>query len=123
MTLLILSGNVDVSAKYRGSNDSVSFKLSSLASTLDHWKNWALASQNNNNNNNTPTIVQLVRPGRQSPGVIQEFVGTAKLAYEAGFKGGELHGAHGYLLSHFYHQHPIFAQTPTVTQLPSSQRS
>jgi 2,4-dienoyl-CoA reductase-like NADH-dependent reductase (Old Yellow Enzyme family) len=145
MTLLIPSGNVDVSAKYRGSNDSVGFKLSSPASTLDHWKKWALASQNNN----TPTIVQLVHPGRQSPrkngnrglteqtisasavplklgeglverllsmlvfgtpremtqeeiyGVVQEFVGTAKLAYEAGFKGIQLHGAHGYLLSQF----------------------
>lgn len=33
--------------------------------------------------------------------VVQEFKGTAKLAYESGFKGVELHAAHGYLLSQF----------------------
>ena len=33
--------------------------------------------------------------------VVQQFVTAAKLAYESGFKGIELHGAHGYLLSQF----------------------
>ncbi|KAF2187727.1 flavin oxidoreductase [Zopfia rhizophila CBS 207.26] len=33
--------------------------------------------------------------------VVGQFVAAAKLAYETGFKGVELHGAHGYLLSQF----------------------
>ena len=33
--------------------------------------------------------------------VVQQFATAAKLAYESGFKGIELHGAHGYLLSQF----------------------
>ncbi|KAM3081220.1 hypothetical protein ACMFMF_003134 [Clarireedia jacksonii] len=34
-------------------------------------------------------------------GVIDQFVNGAKQCYEAGFKGVELHGAHGYLLAQF----------------------
>jgi len=113
--------------------------------TREIWKRWASESQKEG----TPTIVQLVHPGRQSPPkagnrgffeptiapspvplnigdglleravqkiafgtpremttediseVIDQFAYAAKLAYEAGFKGVELHGAHGYLLSIF----------------------
>ncbi|KAA9325314.1 alkene reductase [Hymenobacter busanensis] len=35
------------------------------------------------------------------PGLLQEFVHSAKLAIEAGFDGVELHGANGYLLEQF----------------------
>ncbi|KAA8566426.1 hypothetical protein EYC84_008991 [Monilinia fructicola] len=34
-------------------------------------------------------------------GIIDEFVACAKQSFEAGFKGVELHGAHGYLLAQF----------------------
>jgi 2,4-dienoyl-CoA reductase-like NADH-dependent reductase (Old Yellow Enzyme family) len=138
-------GNVEVSSKYRGSFNSVVAKPSMSQATRDVWKRWALASQQED----TPTIVQLVHPGRQSPPkagdrgffeptiapspiplnigngileralqrvvfgtpremtiadieeVVDQFAYAAKLSYEAGFKGVELHGAHGYLLSTF----------------------
>ncbi|KAJ4983288.1 NADH:flavin oxidoreductase/NADH oxidase [Stagonosporopsis vannaccii] len=141
----VLTGNVEVSSKYRGSFNSIVAKPSLSDETREIWKRWALASQSKG----TPTIVQLVHPGRQSPPkagdrgffeptiapspvplnigdgifervlqrvafgtprematadiheVIDQFAYAAKLAYEAGFKGIELHGAHGYLLSTF----------------------
>ncbi|KAF2707659.1 FMN binding oxidoreductase [Pleomassaria siparia CBS 279.74] len=141
----LLTGNVEVSVKYRGSNESVGYRPSPSAATRQKWTRWALASQKDG----TPTIVQLVHPGRQCPvksgergffepsispsavplklgdgilervlsklvfgtpremaqqdidQLVQEFVGAAKLCHEAGFKGVELHGAHGYLLSQF----------------------
>lgn len=34
-------------------------------------------------------------------GIIELFVAAAKLSYDSGFKGVQLHGAHGYLLSQF----------------------
>lgn len=140
-----MTGNVDVSTKYRGSNMSIVAKLSLPESARQRWARWASASQQEG----TPTIVQLVHPGRQSPPkagergffepaiapspvplnigdgllervlqkvifgtpkemtiadiqeAVDQFAYAAKLAYEAGFKGVELHGAHGYLLSTF----------------------
>ncbi|KAJ4357027.1 hypothetical protein N0V95_002833 [Ascochyta clinopodiicola] len=141
----VLTGNVEVSSKYRGSFKSVVAKPTLTETTRDVWKQWALTSQQEG----TPTIVQLVHPGRQSPPkagergffdqtiapspiplnignglleralqkvafgtpremtiadieeVIDQFSYAAKLAYETGFKGVELHAAHGYLLSTF----------------------
>ncbi|APA14224.1 hypothetical protein sscle_12g089940 [Sclerotinia sclerotiorum 1980 UF-70] len=43
------------------------------------------------------TINDITGPG----GIIDEFVVGAKQCYEAGFKGVEIHGAHGYLLAQF----------------------
>ncbi|KAF7928933.1 uncharacterized protein EAE97_009775 [Botrytis byssoidea] len=43
------------------------------------------------------TIDEISGPG----GIIDEFVLAAKQSFEAGFKGVELHGAHGYLLAQF----------------------
>ncbi|KAF2013506.1 FMN-linked oxidoreductase [Aaosphaeria arxii CBS 175.79] len=141
----LLTGNVEVSTIYKGSNDAITFKPDASQATKDAWKRWALAAQREG----TPTIVQLVHPGRQSPAksgnrgffepsiapspiplnigdglleralakfafgtpremteadiqeVVQQFAVAAKFAYESGFKGVELHGAHGYLLSAF----------------------
>lgn len=139
------AGNVEVSSKYRGSFGSVVAKPSIPDSTRKVWQRWASASQEEG----TPTLVQLVHPGRQSPPkagdrgffeptiapspvplnigsglleravqkiafgtpremtiadiaeVVDQFAYAAKVVYEAGFKGVELHGAHGYLLSTF----------------------
>ncbi|KAF2266078.1 FMN-linked oxidoreductase [Lojkania enalia] len=141
----LLTGNVDVSIVYRGSNNTVAVKSTVDKAARDAWTRWATVSQQNG----TPTIIQLVHPGRQSPGgagnrgffeksiapspvpvilgngllerllsklffgtpremtvkeieeVTQQFVAAAKLAYETGFKGIQIHGAHGYLLSAF----------------------
>ncbi|KAF2468052.1 NADH:flavin oxidoreductase/NADH oxidase-like protein [Lindgomyces ingoldianus] len=141
----ILTGNVEVSSIYRGSNNSVAVMPSISPTTRDAWTRWALASQRNG----TPAIVQIVHPGRQSPAkagnrgffdksiapsaiplklgdgildrvlsrtifgtpremtlkeiaeVVDQFTVTAKLAYESGFKGIQIHGAHGYLISQF----------------------
>ncbi|KAL1651589.1 hypothetical protein SLS61_005251 [Didymella pomorum] len=141
----LLTGNVEVSSRYRGSLGSVVAKPSIPNSTRKVWQQWASASQEEG----TPTLVQLVHPGRQSPPkagdrgffeptmapsavplnignglleravaklafgtpkemtvadieeVVDQFAYAAKLSYEAGFKGVELHGAHGYLLSTF----------------------
>ncbi|KAM0154765.1 hypothetical protein ACHAQE_005508 [Botrytis cinerea] len=43
------------------------------------------------------TVDEISGPG----GIIDEFVAAAKQSFEAGFKGVELHGAHGYLLAQF----------------------
>ena len=141
----VLTGNVEVSSRYRGSFKSVVAKSSMSEAARDVWKQWAFTSQQEG----TPTIVQLVHPGRQSPPkagdrgffdptiapspvplnigdglleralqkfafgtpkemtiadieeVIDQFASAAKMVYEMGFKGIELHGAHGYLLSTF----------------------
>lgn len=134
-------GNVEVSSKFRGSFKSVVAKRSLTEATREVYKRWASASQQEG----TPTIVQLVHPGRQSPPkagdrgffeptiapspiplnigsgileralqrvafgtpremttadieeVVDQFAYAAKLVYESGFKGVELHGAHGYV--------------------------
>ncbi|KAH6672364.1 NADH:flavin oxidoreductase/NADH oxidase-like protein [Halenospora varia] len=49
--------------------------------------------------------------------VVEQFVAGAKMSYEAGFKGVELHGAHGYLLAQFLspatnHRNDAFGGTP-----------
>ncbi|ORY19431.1 NADH:flavin oxidoreductase/NADH oxidase-like protein [Clohesyomyces aquaticus] len=141
----LLTGNVEVSTVYREGNNTIALKPTISSATRDKWTRWAIAAQQNG----TPTIVQVVHPGRQSPGgagsrgffeksiapsaiplrlgngilerllskimfgtpramtlkeieeVINQFVNTAKLCHESGFKGVELHGAHGYLLSQF----------------------
>lgn len=128
-----------------GSPKNIVVKPSISQETRDAWKRWALAAQQNG----TPTLVQLVHPGRQSmvgggsrkftektiapspialnigngllerllrhllfgspremtlqeiQEVIQQFADAAKLAYESGFAGIQIHGAHGYLLSQF----------------------
>ncbi|KAI9643496.1 hypothetical protein NHQ30_008115 [Ciborinia camelliae] len=43
------------------------------------------------------TVDEISGPG----GIIDEFVACAKQSFDAGFKGVELHGAHGYLLAQF----------------------
>ncbi|KAH7122735.1 NADH:flavin oxidoreductase/NADH oxidase-like protein [Dendryphion nanum] len=141
----LLTGNVDVSLIYRCSNATIAIKPSPSTTTLSAWTTWSHASQRSG----TPTIVQLVHPGRQSPAksgnrpfsspaiapssipinignglleraisklvfgtpremtlreiaeAVQLFANGAKAVYDAGFKGIEIHAAHGYLLSSF----------------------
>lgn len=141
----IITGNVDVTSVYRGTNDNVSINPTLPQSSKDAWTRWALATQQNN----TPALIQLVHAGRQSAigcgtkglfdksiapsavpmqmgrgwlaavfnalifgtpramtlkeidEAISQFATAAKFAHDSGFKGVELHGAHGYLIETF----------------------
>lgn len=138
-------GNVEVSTVYRETNTTVAVKPTPSKTQSDAWIRWALAA----GQHKTPTFVQLVHAGRQSPigagsrgrlqktiapsaiplrlgeglvasalgaiifgtpkamtledihEVVAQFTVAAKLAHESGFKGVELHAAHGYLLCDF----------------------
>lgn len=149
---MIMTGNVEVSAKYNGSPTNVivpsQLPLEKQETARQAWKTWAATTQRSG----TPAVVQLVHPGRQSPlasgkksifeknvapspvplnlgssfiacaasavmfgtpreltteeisgkgGIIEQFIEGGREAYKAGFKGAELHAAHGYLLSIF----------------------
>jgi len=146
---MILTGNVMVSQRDHGSPGDLEAPRPSASSDLQAaWKRYADACQSKG----TPTIVQIVHPGRQSPialgtkgvldkavapsavplnlgtglvaravaslvfgtprpltteeirgpdGVIAQFVTAAQQSFKAGFKGIELHAAHGYLLAQF----------------------
>ncbi|KAF2869570.1 hypothetical protein BDV95DRAFT_678387 [Massariosphaeria phaeospora] len=141
----LLTGNVDVSTVYKGSNQNVTVPGKIPPAMRDAWAQWALATQKEG----AAGIVQLVHPGRQSfaktgdrgffekaigPSavplrlgdgifdrvlgmilfgtpkemtlqdidlVVQQFAAAAKHAHEAGFKGVEIHGAHGYIITQF----------------------
>lgn len=138
-------GNVDIQITWMGGPNNVAIPPSPTLTTRSAWKRWALAAQHHD----TPTLVQLVHAGRQSPAgsgdrgffsqtiapsaiplhigegiinrllakllfgtpremnvsdiesVVTQFAAAARLVYESGFAGVELHAAHGYLLTQF----------------------
>lgn len=140
-----IAGNIDVTIAHQGAAANPAIKTSPSVSSRKALEQYAEATQRDG----TPGIVQLVHPGRQSPGgsgtrgffaktlapsaiplnlgpgvldrfvatalfgtpkemsiqdieeVVQQFGFAAKSIHEAGFKGVELHAAHGYLLSQF----------------------
>lgn len=151
-----------MSSIYTGSPSNVVSQSTSPQEMKGVWKRWATAAQQNsklklceflvavtNAISGTPTLVQLVHPGRQSPvgcgdrrffekaiapsavplvlgdgmldrllqkvlfgipremtvkeirEVVQQFASAAKLVYDSGFKGVQIHAAHGFLLTQF----------------------
>ncbi|KAF1959273.1 NADPH dehydrogenase [Byssothecium circinans] len=59
----LLTGNVDVSTIYKGNPADVAVTGSETPAAIEAWERWAVASQKED----TPTLIQLVHPGRQSP--------------------------------------------------------
>ena len=144
-TTLTSPGEMEVSTVYMGHSGNIHSAPSPSQSTRDKWTRWALAAQQNG----TPTLIQLVHPGRQSPAsvgarsffapaiapsavpvnlgnsvsdrllakllfgtpramtiseiheAVQQFAAAAKLCYDSGFAGVQIHAAHGFLLTQF----------------------
>ncbi|KAJ2967132.1 hypothetical protein NQ176_g9815 [Zarea fungicola] len=123
---MVLTGNVQIDVNFLGTaEDNTINENIPYEELLGSWKKWAAVT----NRNNTPTIQDHGTECRRGPtwakyhyqdypvplssafpeqmtqqdidGVVQRFANGAKLAYEAGFAGVQLHGAHGYLLAQF----------------------
>ncbi|KAB8349864.1 hypothetical protein FH972_023877 [Carpinus fangiana] len=140
----VVTGNVQVDDKHLGTLGDVTSLTSNQSQEeqkLKQWTKWAQDCQSQG----TPTLVQIVHPGRQASRlsrkeaalapsaiplnlgegivknivrsivfgapkemtaadietVVGQFQRAAQLSHQAGFKGVELHAAHGYLLAQF----------------------
>ena len=129
---VLVTGNVMVADNGKGSIDDVVLTDGRSMDTLKAWakagtqNDTLLIMQINHAGKQSPKVINpvpvapsavalkgmdgFINPPRaladnEIETIIQQFIGTAKIAEQAGFSGVQIHGAHGYLVSQFLSPH------------------
>ncbi|KAI7759776.1 hypothetical protein LZL87_009099 [Fusarium oxysporum] len=116
----LITGNIMVSDQYLGSNEDVAV-TGTTSNLLKSWSQWTVVTKNQNchmiaqfavpinlGDNAVANLIRMLIFGtpramtrHDIDVVIAQFTQAARLAYQAGFQGVEVHAAHGFLLSQF----------------------